>query len=360
MDKCLNYIENRMILPLTYDGDFFSFISEYMDKYRNDLADLGAELGKETIDKIKMVSLAVSSAVEEYFKGNPALAYENFRQVLDSIESELTGLNVVKNPSTFFRLRENNQGHSHSFSRGEMFHIPFELRSMVSTQRFSIPGLPSIYLGSTLYVCWEEMNRPNLKNLNCSLYKSTEGLTLIDLGIPPLYVAKYSYHLLEGEANKKKVEELLKTYFILWPLIAASSVKVNNKHHPFKPEYIIPQLLLQFVTNEKEILGIRYLSVNTSNSVNNFPLHHNFVFPVKTVAEKGHCKILNDYFELTPGIPWQVFEIHNSLGLPSGETNNHVMELAIEGMPPIQYGRTDFGKFERLLEEKVSTGKVNI
>ncbi|KSU64597.1 hypothetical protein AS034_01810 [[Bacillus] enclensis] len=358
MDKCVEYLEENMKLPLTYEGDFFNYISNYLEGYRIAVEQLEHNLGSDTTAKIKTVSYAVSNAVLEYFKGNPASAYHDFSDVLNDIEKELTGLNIAESSLTYFRIRENNGGSSHNFTRGEMFHIPFELRSLVSTQRFSIPGLPSIYLGSTLYVCWEEMNRPNFKNLNCSMYKSRKTLTLIDLGIPPLFIAKYCDQKLKKGENAL-VENILKTYFLLWPLIAASSVKVNKKNHPFKPEYIIPQLLLQYVTNEKEFDGIRYLSVNTSYSPNNYLLHHNYVFPAKTVEEEGHCKELLDYFELTPGIPWQFFEIHNSQGLPSGEEYTHEKQLEIEGVPSIQYGKTDFGKFERFLSSVVSVGKVN-
>lgn len=34
------------------------------------------------------------------------------------------------------------------------------------------------------------------------------------------------------------------SYLIIWPLMAACSVRVKNTTNTFKPEYIIPQLLL--------------------------------------------------------------------------------------------------------------------
>ncbi|MFW1494652.1 hypothetical protein ACEV9S_24505, partial [Vibrio parahaemolyticus] len=47
-----------------------------------------------------------------------------------------------------------------------------------------------------------------------------------------------------------------------WPLIAACSIRVKNPSDNFKPEYIIPQLLLQWARDYKSIDGIRYTSTH--------------------------------------------------------------------------------------------------
>ena len=48
----------------------------------------------------------------------------------------------------------------------EMFHIKYELRGKVQTQRCSFPGLPCLYLGCSSYVCWLELNRPQRLMIN--------------------------------------------------------------------------------------------------------------------------------------------------------------------------------------------------
>jgi len=45
---------------------------------------------------------------------------------------------------------------------------------------------------------------------------------------------------------------------MIWPLVLACSVKVKNIEDDFKPEYIIPQLLLQWVRERDDIDGISY------------------------------------------------------------------------------------------------------
>ena len=35
----------------------------------------------------------------------------------------------------------------------------------VSTNRYSVPGFPALYLGDTTYVCWEEFNKFRIRDL---------------------------------------------------------------------------------------------------------------------------------------------------------------------------------------------------
>lgn len=44
------------------------------------------------------------------------------------------------------------------YGRGRVFHTPYNLRSKVSTCRYSIAGYPSLYLGTSLDLCREEIH----------------------------------------------------------------------------------------------------------------------------------------------------------------------------------------------------------
>ena len=46
-----------------------------------------------------------------------------------------------------------------TLSKEKMFHVPFNMREKVSSARFSIPGFPCLYLGTSLEVCWNEIKR---------------------------------------------------------------------------------------------------------------------------------------------------------------------------------------------------------
>ncbi|MFW8247620.1 hypothetical protein ACOIDW_27415, partial [Klebsiella pneumoniae] len=64
-----------------------------------------------------------------------------------------------------FRVRKSDTPLS---EREEIFHIPFTERQNVSAQRYSVAGLPCLYLGTSLYVCWQEMNKPDFDKLYLS------------------------------------------------------------------------------------------------------------------------------------------------------------------------------------------------
>lgn len=93
----------------------------------------------------------------------------------------------------------------------------------------------------------------------------------------------------------------IRSNYLRWyPLIAACSFIRANKNSPFSSEYIIPQLLMQWVRGQirrNELMGIRYFSCA---SVRASDLGFDYVFPVNnTKYEGGYCSILRDSFLLT-------------------------------------------------------------
>ena len=81
---------------------------------------------------------------------------------------ELLNIKVFNKNYSFYRIRIHKT--NFTLSQQEFFHIPFNLRGKVKTQRFSIPGFPSLYLGTTIYVCWEELNRPNINEFQANFF----------------------------------------------------------------------------------------------------------------------------------------------------------------------------------------------
>lgn len=125
----------------------------------------------------------------------------------------------------------------------EMFHIPFDRRSMVSTERYSFPGLPCLYLGVSSYICWEEMGRPNFSQVMISAFKTNRKLKLLDLRAP--------VHRRWEQTNLKVI-----------PLLLSCQVTSANRDAKYKSEYIIPQLMMEYIiTNHNNIDGIMYSSV---------------------------------------------------------------------------------------------------
>jgi hypothetical protein len=194
----------------------------------------------------------------------------------------------------------------------ELFHPPFDKRHVISTQRYSIPGFPCLYLGGSLSICWKEFNCPDFSNLYISRFRikpSNSGkkvtIKLLDLGWrPSTWAACIDYY-----ANKEMPRLLLDFIVanaLCWPLIAACSIRVKKAEAPFKPEYIVPQILLQWIMREKpDIDGIRCFSIKEIKYAGNIKDDENYVFPTRVIKESGYCSRLKGLFVMTDPVSVQ-------------------------------------------------------
>lgn len=167
-----------------------------------------------------------------------------------------------------------------------MFHIPFQSRHLVSTQRYSIPGYPVIYLASALETAWYELGQPELFDTTCAKYKFKDLAVFVDLGYP----LKENPSLWE-----------LYSLFVFYPLIIATSVRVKYPNAPFKVEYMLPQLMLRVIRNYDHITGISYMSNKTPLQDNIFSLYYrNFVVITKNaLCRDGYDADLASKMQMT-------------------------------------------------------------
>lgn len=309
-------------------------------------------------------------SLQEYYKGFPSKASNGFYRVLKNNVSKPNHFNDIKTLQNFDNefLYKMRVGTDHVFTSKEMFHIPLELRGIVSTNRYSIPGLPCIYLGSSPLTCWEELNKPDLNRVQTSVFKS-DDISYIDLSTPPVVfiekiIKKFYDH---GTIMKKRfLADRLKepneviSYLIIWPLMAACSVRVKNTTNTFKPEYIIPQLLLQFIRYDEFFDGVSYFSTKVDNySAKTAVLYKNFAFPVQDGATKGLCSKLQSKFDVSDAVPWNMFQLYKDSPhcLPN-EGEKRVENEFINGMS-LLYSSTDFSKLETFLQNKFLLERSN-
>jgi hypothetical protein len=59
-------------------------------------------------------------------------------------------------------------------------------------------------------------------------------------------------------------DDYIASQIMFWPLIAGCSIQVDSIEGSSFPQHIVPQLLLQWVTKEKKVEGIRYFSTRRS------------------------------------------------------------------------------------------------
>lgn len=335
----MNYIElikeEINVLPLKQTGkkSYDEFITEFLNRFLEKVHRLdnrtyqfdGLSINSSFIkDTQHIIVTGLIDVIEEYYNGNPSKAYEKLNNILRNSVKDLYAIIPQRDYSigeNFYRIRVKED--NFPLSASDLFHIPFELRGRVSTQRFSIPGFPSLYLGRTLYVCWEELKRPQINHFQAVRLKNVEPLKILDLTPPAIH-----------ELNERSLE--VYQFFMLFPLIACCSVKVKNPEDTFKPEYIIPQLLLQWVRNNDRIDGIKYKSTHlTSELYKQEGELSNLVIPVKNNQAKGYCKHSKSLFEMTEVVSWQLHEY--ALGGQFFSFNREELKSIDDKLPKLEF-----------------------
>ncbi len=305
---------------------------------------------KDIFEKSKKLAKGIISVLAYYQSGYPHKAFEKLNTLLNDPEIMLKVFSTLGGDLNFYRARSSDNGMA--YEKKEIFHIPFELRSKVKTQRYSIPGFPSLYLSDSIYTCWEEMKRPNLKKLNCSRLVSENFISMLEIPYPADEIKEYvgKNSIVEG-VKGIGIDSLL----INWPLYLACSIKIKNKEDPFKIEYVLPQLLLQFVKSSSGLDGIKYFSTNIDYDSEKIEgVFSNYVFPVKEIGHSGFCKKLVKSFRLTEPVSYNLIET-STLGTTFLYNNDelkspYVKKIEIVKGRSIPYSDSLFGSIERYLK----------
>lgn len=287
-------------------------------------------------------------AHKSYLQGSPYKAYDHFSNGMSNLEAFLLFRirERVKYLDSYslFRVRESKEKY---LSKKDIFHIPFEHRYKVSNQRYSINGFPCLYLGSSIYVCWEELNRPNFGDLYVSEFRLvTHYPKILDL----TFSAKESQSFLgrfkkDNDFHEWKLNGIIDKV-ILFPLIMSCSIINREKNRVFKEEYIIPQLLLEWVRNKKVINGIEYFSLSLPEYNLDQRLYKNYVFPAKQQKVKGQCNFLSSIFELTDPISWDFAKTLDALAKTADSSSSLDFNILNQKR---SYAHTEFRELEKII-----------
>lgn len=329
--------DDRLFLPIRWDGaDFSSTLSNLFDYYINRIEKLSNGTYNQNHIKvntanIKILCGSLNKVMALYLNGFPSNAYTSFNKVMSLLMEN--PLKIYHKSSTeLFKSSEDCRAKDDGlklfrvvsvddnkpYQRTRLFHTPFNLRSKVSTSRYSIAGYPSLYLGTSLALCCEEIHRNPYQSFTlASMFKlertikyTNTNIQVIELGVKPQDFVNVEHN---NEIRERRIpyrlleSENIRSAFLLWyPLIASCSFIRTNKKDPFAPEYIIPQLLMQWARNEirtnnkyDQLVGIRYFSCA---SVKASDMGFNYVFPTSgqpKSAELPFCSVLSKAFRLT-------------------------------------------------------------
>ncbi|MHB0960113.1 MAG: hypothetical protein ACYC0X_19745 [Pirellulaceae bacterium] len=349
-------------LPLTWDKkpDFELFVKERLEAFQGRVAELDSNPVSDAVqsrlsDTIKCCGELLQS-LRDAFNGHPHDAYQHFdlamQAVIPEIQEQSFNIHGPNDLGVLYRVRHTPIP---ELRREDLFHIPFECRHLVSTQRYSIPGLPCLYLSGSLYTCWEEMGRPPLHELQCAAFWVKKGHSLKILNFSNRPGRLISYARPPGNfPSDTTCQRLLSSHIVLWPLIAMSSVAVKHRDSPFKPEYVIPQMALQWVTRNHNFDGIAYFSTHVKAVATTNPLPTcNLVLPAQNVQSSGRCTRLCECFKMTEPYGWQLL---SSVQVGEGSVGSHSPMYEFEFIEGIKepYCKTEFGSVEMKLNKMVT------
>ncbi|WP_028505922.1 RES domain-containing protein [Ruminococcus sp. FC2018] len=285
--------------PIVFNSDDFKHeVNRLLNSYVIALKMYGAN--KSVVERITRFKRSCMFVLSNYFRGNHYNAHNNFERALNALDIDESPLLYSSlDEKCMFRGRINNE--LDDYTDDQMFHIPLNRRTIISTQRYSSPGLPCLYAGASVYTSWVEMNRPTIDSMQLVALKPTEKaleMKVVDLSHIPEKINELS--------NEEWFDE--DEYLLYWPLMALCSIKVRHENDCFKPEYIFPQLYLEYILRKKNagsLMGIKYVSIKVS-SINakqlaeDWTTYVNYVFPARSDSTRDtKCKFLSNCFTTT-------------------------------------------------------------
>lgn len=221
------------------------------------------------IEECTQLCNMIIEVLQYNFAGRPFDAFEVMEKVMMADNFHLTYLlPTLQFHGVLFRVRKGT-GYT---ERKELFHTPFHLREKCASYRYSLLGYPSLYLAGSIETALKETNVTD-KNFTCSGFSKNEGYKFIDLSLPTKRLDFSDKYCL----------------LVFYPLIVACGLKVKKNDCPFKPEYVVSQLLFQYIRlHYSGFDGIAYASTKNDKIDYQSIKNKNFVIYVKhTEQEMG-------------------------------------------------------------------------
>jgi hypothetical protein len=303
-------------------GDFRAYLGAHFRYFFKQTERFGGQLAERLAERVYLMrelSSTLEAVVDCTRQGRHDPAWQLMEDILDKHLGTLEKMSLrharkVVGSRSWYRLTTWREAKK----RRDVFHLPFEKKA--ASYRFSFPGRPAIYLGNNVYVCWLECQRPSPGS---SLESYRVARFEIDLRGDEYFLdlpTNHSSYLdplsaaagLEGVAQidprtimnspyLDDVEGELVDYLSLWPLLMATTVQKRQPAATDPPEYLIPQLLMRWVLQQKDMVGIRYFTSKFDKATNSNDLSINVVLPTRTTNKSdGFCDFLVDRVRCTP------------------------------------------------------------
>ena len=217
------------------DSDYLENLKTKLNRFYDKVKGAGAD--DKCLDIIKQTSKKVTSSISCYYEGHIEKAYNIIKKIIKENKNNRYAVETVANNRAFFgdsgtevQLYRARVSEDHNtYKTDDMKHVPFNKRELASNGRFSISGLPCLYLSNSSYGCWIEMRKPEASKFNVSPVSVDETKKIFNLvvGIRNLW---------NLEGNGQTIEENIHCWLKLMILMIATSYRVKNDNRSFKSE----------------------------------------------------------------------------------------------------------------------------
>lgn len=308
-------------------------LSKFKDYIKRNKTELERNTGvavKELLREVEKCKTDFGSIITAYLTGVHYIAIKSAESFLKGISSFL-----LPKGARLYKARESCS--NYLYNKDELFHIPYDKRDRIGNQRFSVSGMPCMYLATSSYVCWEELGRVEFNTCNFCGFTNQKDIRVYDFSLPTKIAAF---------TDIKRVCAIL-----------ACSLSAKREAL-FKEEYILPQCLLQalvlkhhYYHFDQRLFAIRYLSVHVLNGdADCFEIDlndkiwidrlFNYVFPAASSEKNGYNQLLKDLFVQTDTITMFKETLLRPNKLMSGDSDDVYLD-------------SQFGLMDACLDEKM-------
>lgn len=214
----LNY---KFPKKLRKDSEYFAAVLQFMDTLIKDLSDNGIE--KAFIEIAMEYRELIKDVLTNYYSGDIVLAYTMIERLIKEYKSNgIIFSKLSKSYSFNYYVIENRKWDHFLFYRARvgdisnenkedsLKHTPFDMISKIGSNRFSIPGQPCLYLGSTSYDCWIEMGKPDDREYNVGCILLNKDYEIMNLSTD-IWILLGSMERLKEQVDK---EMMFKSYLL--------------------------------------------------------------------------------------------------------------------------------------------------
>lgn len=283
-----------------------------------------------------------------YYNGRVPSSYRIIKNLIKLCQGNCLADSILRNSYAFpgvfgteiqfFRARLSESGTP--YSAKDMSFLPKEKRSLAGTNRFSIPGVPGLYLGNSSYACWVEMGCPAEHDFVVSPVHVNDSIRIFNLAV----MSRDLHALGDFDANR------VHCWLILLILKIASSYVVTEQGRQFKSEYIVSQAIM-LACRELGFQGIAYYSCRVDDNIFSFATINLALYV--DMKQNNQKSDLCRYIDISDSYSYQMFKQIDKQAADCP----YELRCVKAGVPvkvgnydqQVSYKYTDFYRFDKFL-----------